>query len=114
MTKGRISLGIRYLVDTNFVRPMECLEVDQIPEGKLWQYELKLKGYRTVAIKQNGCIYWPQPGKAFLARPPANRALCVHMNMLAPLRRLWARISRRLSGKLQQMELNLWTRRTRR
>jgi ATP-dependent DNA ligase len=37
-----------------FVPPMECLEVDQIPDGELWQYELKLDGYRTVAIKQNG------------------------------------------------------------
>lgn len=38
----------------HFISPMECLEVDQIPEGDLWQYELKLDGYRTIAIKQNG------------------------------------------------------------
>ena len=37
-----------------FISPMECLEVDQLPEGELWQYELKLDGYRTIAIKQNG------------------------------------------------------------
>src|SRR5439155_1895322 len=34
--------------------------------------------------------------------------------MKALLLRLWARISRKLSGKPQQMELNLWTRRSRR
>ena len=28
---------------------MECKEVDRIPEGDhLWQYELKLDGYRTI------------------------------------------------------------------
>jgi DNA ligase D-like protein (predicted ligase) len=37
-----------------FIPPMECLEVHQIPEGELWQYELKLDGYRTIAIKQDG------------------------------------------------------------
>jgi DNA ligase D-like protein (predicted ligase) len=39
-----------------FMRPMECLEVDRIPEGELWQYELKLDGYRTIAVKQNGDV----------------------------------------------------------
>jgi bifunctional non-homologous end joining protein LigD len=27
--------------------------VDRIPEGDLWQYELKLDGYRTIAVKQD-------------------------------------------------------------
>ena len=36
------------------ISPMECLELDQLPEGELWQYELKLDGYRIIAIKQNG------------------------------------------------------------
>lgn len=39
-----------------FIPPMECLEVDRIPEGELWQYELKLDGYRTIAIKQDGDV----------------------------------------------------------
>ena len=39
-----------------FISPIECLEVDQIPEGELWQYELKLDGYRTIAVKQNGDV----------------------------------------------------------
>jgi ATP-dependent DNA ligase len=33
---------------------MECLEVDQIPGGEPWRYELKLDGYRTIATKQDG------------------------------------------------------------
>jgi ATP-dependent DNA ligase len=39
-----------------FIPPMECLKVDQIPEGESWQYELKLDGYRTIAIKQNADV----------------------------------------------------------
>ncbi len=35
-----------------FISPMECLEVDQIPEGELWQYELKLDGYRTLPLNR--------------------------------------------------------------
>jgi hypothetical protein len=38
----------------------------------------------------------------------------VHLNMKTLLLRFWARISRKLTGKPQQMELNLWTRRSRR
>jgi ATP-dependent DNA ligase len=30
---------------------MECLPVGQIPEGELWTYELKLDGYRAIAVK---------------------------------------------------------------
>ena len=37
-----------------FVPPMECQEVDRIPEGDLWQYELKLDGYRLLASKVGG------------------------------------------------------------
>jgi ATP-dependent DNA ligase len=31
----------------HFMPPMECKEVDRIPEGDFWQYELKLNGYWT-------------------------------------------------------------------
>ena len=34
-----------------FIEPMEYLPVENIPEGKLWTYELKLDGYRLVAVK---------------------------------------------------------------
>jgi ATP-dependent DNA ligase len=34
-----------------FIEPMECLPVENIPEGELWTYELKLDGYRLVAVK---------------------------------------------------------------
>jgi DNA ligase D-like protein (predicted ligase) len=39
-----------------FIEPMECLPVEKIPEGELWTYELKLDGYRLVAVKAGGKV----------------------------------------------------------
>jgi bifunctional non-homologous end joining protein LigD len=33
---------------------MECLPVEKIPEGDAWTYELKLDGYRMIAVKSGG------------------------------------------------------------
>jgi ATP-dependent DNA ligase len=38
----------------SFVEPMHCLAVSKLPEGKEWQYELKLEGFRTLAAKHPG------------------------------------------------------------
>jgi bifunctional non-homologous end joining protein LigD len=34
-----------------FIKPMECLPVSKLPEGDGWVYEVKLDGYRAVAVK---------------------------------------------------------------
>jgi ATP-dependent DNA ligase len=39
---------------------MECHQVAAIPEGENWQYELKLDGYRAIAIKQAKLICFAQ------------------------------------------------------
>ena len=39
-----------------FIEPMECLPVEKIPEGDLWTYELKLDGYRAIAVKNGGTV----------------------------------------------------------
>jgi bifunctional non-homologous end joining protein LigD len=39
-----------------FVEPMYCKLVSQLPEGSLWQYEIKLDGYRALAIHDNNKV----------------------------------------------------------
>jgi DNA ligase D-like protein (predicted ligase) len=39
-----------------FMEPMECLPVEQIPEGDPWTYELKLDGYRLLTVKTGGKV----------------------------------------------------------
>jgi ATP-dependent DNA ligase len=40
--------------EAGFVEPMECLAVPKLPSGPEWVYEIKLDGYRTVAINAKG------------------------------------------------------------
>jgi bifunctional non-homologous end joining protein LigD len=72
MKRGRTPL--------RFCRPMECLKVDRISEGELWQYELKLDGYRCIAIKEHGdAQLFSRNGNSFNAKFPS---------LLAAIRRL--------------------------
>src|SRR5437868_3126285 len=55
-----------------FVPPMECKTVAQIPEGADWQYELKLDGYRAIAVKQAGeLMLYSRYGNSFNADFPS-------------------------------------------
>jgi ATP-dependent DNA ligase len=40
--------------EASFIEPMECLAVTRLPEGADWVYEIKLDGYRAVAVNANG------------------------------------------------------------
>src|SRR6202011_5485205 len=39
-----------------FVEPMECLSVSKLPEGSQWLWEIKLDGYRAVAVKSGKVV----------------------------------------------------------
>src|SRR3712207_4551202 len=40
----------------SFVEPMLLLRIESLPEGPNWLYELKLDGYRALAIKTCGKV----------------------------------------------------------
>ena len=40
-----------------FIKPMLLLQTERLPEGSKWAYELKLDGYRALAIKTGGKVH---------------------------------------------------------
>jgi ATP-dependent DNA ligase len=41
--------------EAGFIEPMECLAVAKLPEGAEWVWEIKLDGYRAIAVR-NGSV----------------------------------------------------------
>jgi bifunctional non-homologous end joining protein LigD len=44
-------------VKAHFVEPMLLLRTEQLSEGGIWLYELKLDGYRAEAVKTGGRVH---------------------------------------------------------
>jgi len=54
---------------SHFVVPMLCLAVSDLPDGSKWEYELKLDGYRAIAVKRCGRILlFSRNGRDFTQR----------------------------------------------
>ena len=49
--KLRARLDALPKTEASFVEPMECLSVSKLPEGLEWLWEIKLDGYRALAVK---------------------------------------------------------------
>jgi hypothetical protein len=47
-----VAIGcIRAEAEAAFIEPMECLAMAKLPDGRGWVYEIKLDGYRAIAVK---------------------------------------------------------------
>jgi DNA ligase D-like protein (predicted ligase) len=43
-------------VEARFIEPMLLLRTEKLPSGAAWMYEIKLDGYRALAIKTGGAV----------------------------------------------------------
>jgi DNA ligase D-like protein (predicted ligase) len=58
-------------MNAHFVEPMLCLAVKELPEGRGWEYELKLDGYRGLGLKTHGHVrLFSRNGRDFSLRFP--------------------------------------------
>ena len=56
----RAEIGKRLMllpkIEASFVEPMDCLSVSKLPEGLGWIWEIKLDGYRALAVKSGNGV----------------------------------------------------------
>src|SRR5271155_4141431 len=64
-------------VSACFIEPMLCRAVEKLPEGPGWQYEVKLDGYRAIAVRTKTSVeLWSRNKRDFSRRfPKIARAL---------------------------------------
>src|SRR5260370_13098313 len=49
-------LDCLHKTEASFGEPMECLSVSKLPEGLEWLWEIKLDGYRALAVKSGNGV----------------------------------------------------------
>jgi len=50
---SKLKLTSQLLKDSEFVEPMECLAVSKLPDAAHWIWEIKIDGYRAIAVKSD-------------------------------------------------------------
>jgi bifunctional non-homologous end joining protein LigD len=53
---GQVQVGSLPKRKAEFIEPMECLPVSRLNEGPQWIYEIKLDGYRAIAVKSGSTV----------------------------------------------------------
>jgi len=63
--RGDASTAIKSLPKrkAEFIEPMECALVANIPEGPGWTYEVKLDGYHAIGVKGRETILYSMRGE---------------------------------------------------
>jgi bifunctional non-homologous end joining protein LigD len=51
--RAAIAMDALPAAKVDFIEPMQCKLVDELPEGDKWQYEIKLDGYRALLLKDS-------------------------------------------------------------
>jgi ATP-dependent DNA ligase len=77
-----------------FVEPMDCLPASKLPEGPVWIWEIKLDGYRAIAVKSGDAVtlysrnrkvlnkrfpYIVEPLHGFLKKLPTERKVAIEI-----------------------------------
>jgi bifunctional non-homologous end joining protein LigD len=56
-------------ITADFIEPMLCRAVEELPEGPDWQYEVKLDGYRAIGVRTKaGVELWSRNKRDFSRR----------------------------------------------